>query len=132
MGRLFSPLAGIVMALGCGPLAAGEVALREARFEYQSGTWTVNVTLAHADTGWDHYANAWRLVTESGRELASRALYHPHTDGKPFTDIHTNITIPATENILYVEACDSVHGWSKQRIRVDLRQPKGERYSVKR
>jgi hypothetical protein len=34
--------------------------------------------------------------------------------------------------VVYVEAHDKVDGWSKQRIRVDLRQAKGDRYEIHR
>ena len=88
--------------------------------------------LRHADTGWDHYADAWRVVTEKGEDLGTRTLYHPHENEQPFTRSLSNILIPKGINVIYVEAHDKVHGWSPQRIRVDIRQDKGERYTLGR
>jgi hypothetical protein len=42
------------------------------------------------------------------------------------------VVIPTDTHIVYVEAHDKVHGWSPQRVRVDLRQTAGERFQVQR
>ena len=111
---------------------AGDVEVVKTRFEWRSGTWQVSTTLKHADSGWDHYADAWRIVSENGDIIATRTLYHPHEDEQPFTRSLGNVQIPADKNIVFVEAHDKVHGWSKQRIRVDLRQTKGDRFEILR
>ena len=46
---------------------------------------TIHVTLAHPDTGWDHYADGWEVVTGDGTSLGLRVLAHPHVDEQPFT-----------------------------------------------
>ena len=43
------------------------------------------VTVQHADTGWDHYADAWEVLAPDGTVLGTRTLLHPHTDEQPFT-----------------------------------------------
>ena len=93
----------------------------DVKAEYQSPYWLFNVTLKHDDKGWDHYADAWRVVSEDGKELAKRTLYHPHVDEQPFTRSLGNIEIPQSASFVYVEAHDKVHGWSKQRFKVKLR-----------
>lgn len=111
---------------------AGEVEVVKTRFEFRNGSWQVSTTLRHADSGWSHYADAFRVVTEQGEELGVRTLFHPHEHEQPFTRSLNNLVIPPGVNIVYVEAHDKVHGWSKQRIRVDLTQSSGERFEVRR
>jgi hypothetical protein len=49
------------------------------------GAWRVEVTVQHADSGWDHYADAWEVVAPDGAVLGTRTLLHPHVDEQPFT-----------------------------------------------
>ena len=42
--------------------------------------FTINATLSHADTGWDHYANRWEVLDSDGNILGTRVLHHPHVD----------------------------------------------------
>ena len=83
------------------------------------------------DTGWERYADAWRVVDDAGKELGKRVLLHPHENEQPFTRSLHSITIPSDTRIVYVEAHDKVHGWSQQRIRVDLQQANGDGFEVK-
>lgn len=113
------------------PVHAGDVEIVGTTFTKRGDTWQVSTTLRHADTGWEHYADAWRVITDAGEELGTRVLSHPHVDEQPFTRSLGDVTIPADTYIVHVEAHDKVHGWGKQRVRVDLRQHKGERFQVK-
>jgi len=124
--------AGILLCLtGIGGRAiAGQVEIVHTQFVSRGDTWQVHTTLRHGDTGWEHYADAWRVITESGDVLGTRTLLHPHVDEQPFTRSEGGITIPTHTYIVYVEAHDKEHGWSPQRVRVDLRQPQGERFTV--
>ena len=110
----------------------GQVEIRFAEFVKQGNRWSVNVTLQHADTGWDHYADGWRIVTADGTELGMRTLYHPHVNEQPFTRSLGGVIIPESVQTVYVEARDKVHGWSPQRLKIDLGRAKGERYRVRR
>ena len=89
-------------------------------------------TLQSADTGWDHYADGWRVVTDDGKVLGHRTLYHPHVNEQPFTRNLSGIKIPPEVNTVFVEAHDKVHGWNKERLEVDLQQAQGNKYRVKR
>ncbi len=111
---------------------AGEVAIMKVRFEQRGDSWNVNTTLRHADTGWSHYADAWRVVNEKGKVLGTRTLYHPHEKEQPVTRSLSELHIPADTHIVFVEAHDRLHGWSKQRVRVDLRKTRGERFEIRR
>jgi len=44
-----------------------------------------DVTLSHADTGWEDYADGWRVELEDGTVLGTRVLGHPHVNEQPFT-----------------------------------------------
>jgi len=112
--------------------AAGEVEIVMAEFAAQGNGWDVSVTLRHGDSGWDHYADAWRVVAEDGTVIGTRTLYHPHENEQPFTRSLGGVKIPANQHTVYVEAHDKVHGWSSQRVKVDLSQDAGEWFRVRR
>lgn len=111
---------------------ADDVEILNVYLQETSNSWNAEVTLKHADTGWEHYADAWRVVDESGHLIKTRVLYHPHVNEQPFTRSLGNIQIPSGTSVVYVEAHDKVHGWSKQRIKIDLSRSSGERYHVRR
>ena len=96
------------------------------------GLWRAEVTLRHDDTGWDHYADAWRITGGDGEEHGTRTLLHPHENEQPFTRSLRGVAIPPGTGTVYVEAHDSVHGWSADRIEVDLNADAGPRYTVSR
>ncbi len=131
--RCLTALAAACWALLSAPIQAGEVGIELARFEHQgNGVWRVSVTLRHADTGWDHYADAWRVVAADGAVIGTRTLYHPHVDEQPFTRSLDGVKPPAGATRVFVEAHDSVHGWSPDRIRVDLTSRGGDRFEIRR
>lgn len=111
---------------------AGDVEIVHTRFRATGGQWSVDVTLRHGDTGWDHYADAWRVVDGDGTIFGTRTLYHPHENEQPFTRSLGGVAVPGSVTTVYVEAHDKVHGWSPQRVKVDLSGSKGERFEVSR
>ena len=119
-------------AVFSGLAVAGDVEVVKVRFELSGGAWNVNTTLRHADSGWDHYADAWRVVDEKGNVLGTRTLFHPHENEQPFTRGLSNVAVPKGVSIVFVEAHDKVHGWSKQRVRVDLNKAEGKGFEVRR
>lgn len=80
----------------------------------QSGAgWTFSVTVRHPDTGWEHYADGWKVFAEDGTELGYRELLHPHENEQPFTRSLSGVTLPdGTERVL-IRAHDNVHGWGE-------------------
>ena len=113
-------------------LQAAQVEVVAVEMEQAGASWTIRVTLRHADAGWDHYADAWRLVDASGKVLGTRVLHHPHVNEQPFTRSLSGVQIPGKLTKVYVEAHDKVHGWSKDRVKVDMQTDKGKRYQLKR
>jgi hypothetical protein len=111
---------------------ADQATIQYAEFEKQGASWTVTVTLQHADTGWDHYADGWRIMSPEGKVLGHRTLYHPHVNEQPFTRKLSDVMIPAEIYTVFIEAHDKVHGWNPARLEVNLQQAQGERYRVRR
>ncbi len=68
-----------------------------------------NVTLRHADEGWDHYADGWGVYTLDGAELGYRTLHHPHVTEQPFTRSLT-VPVPRQTKAVLIRPRDSVHG----------------------
>ncbi|MCB1341347.1 MAG: hypothetical protein KDK24_09835 [Pseudooceanicola sp.] len=89
--------------------------------ERQGVDWRFDVTVSHPDTGWDHYADAWRIVDAGGRELGLRVLAHPHETEQPFTRSLSGVAIPEGTTEVWVEPRCLVDGWSGARFRVPLR-----------
>ncbi|MDX1823902.1 MAG: hypothetical protein R3354_04250 [Thiohalomonadales bacterium] len=122
----------LLMLVVTNMVSAGQVTIRHVEFEKQGASWTVAVTLQHADTGWDHYADGWRIVTVDGTVLGHRTLYHPHVNEQPFTRNLSGVMIPPEIDIVFIEAHDKVHGWNPQRLEVNLQQDQGDGYRVRR
>ncbi|MEL6792366.1 MAG: hypothetical protein AAFP78_02850 [Pseudomonadota bacterium] len=114
-------LALIAFALLATPLLAGDAQIVDARAQKNGPTWSFSVTIAHGDTGWDHYADAWRVVTPSGEVLGTRTLHHPHVEEQPFTRSLSGVAIPREVTEVLIEARDSVHGWSPKTFPIKLR-----------
>lgn len=79
-----------------------------------------DVTVEHADSGWDHYANKWDVLTTDGTIVASRELLHPHENEQPFTRSLHDVKLPAGTKEVDVRAYDSVHGYGGQMVRVSI------------
>lgn len=79
----------------------------------QTGTtWQFDVTIRHPDTGWDHYADGWRVLDMQGNEIGLRILHHPHETEQPFTRSLSGVKIPFGLSEIQIEARCSIDGWS--------------------
>ncbi|MBO6559117.1 MAG: hypothetical protein JJ959_01210 [Nisaea sp.] len=106
---------------GADAVRAGEADVENVRVERApGGTYTFHVTVCHADTGWDHYANAWTVHAPDGTLLGERVLYHPHVDEQPFTRSLSGVSIPAGVTRVIVRARDSQHGKGGRDFEVEL------------
>ncbi|MGI9351076.1 MAG: hypothetical protein ACR2O3_05895 [Rhizobiaceae bacterium] len=102
------------------PLAnAGEADVVGVDVSGSGKNYRFSVTVEHADSGWDHYADAWEVVGEDGTVYGKRILAHPHVDEQPFTR-SGSATIPDGINQVIVRAHDSVHGYGGKELKVDL------------
>jgi hypothetical protein len=114
-------IAGLVTAFcAIAPAGAGEADILDVETHHLGGeTWRFDVTLAHADTGWDHYADLWIVTDAAGNRLGERVLAHPHVDEQPFTR-SARITVPEGTRTVIVKARDSVHGFGGKPCTITL------------
>jgi nucleoid-associated protein YgaU len=99
---------------------AGDVEIVAATARKSGNAWSFSVTLKHADTGWDHYANLWQVLTPGGELLGERVLLHPHVNEQPFTRSLSGITVPDGVNEVIIRAGDTVHGIAQQEYKLNL------------
>jgi len=83
-----------------------------------TGLYRFDVTVAHADTGWEHYADKWDVLTADGTVLGTRTLFHPHEDEQPFTRSLTGVKVPAGVSEVTVRAHDLLHGYGGKSVTV--------------
>ncbi len=84
------------------------------------GTYSFHVTVAHDDTGWDHYADKWQVIGPDGALLGERVLLHPHVNEQPFTRSLSGVSIPDGVTAVTLRAGDSVHEFGGKEIEVNL------------
>ncbi len=114
-------LAALLLLLWTGAASAGEadvVAVEAARED--PGTWRFDVTVAHGDEGWDHYADKWEVLAPDGRVLGARVLLHPHVGEQPFTRSLGGVAIPEDIDRVILRTHDSVHGLGGGEMAIEL------------
>ncbi len=100
---------------------AGETDVVGARAVKEgSNLWRFDVTLKHADEGWDHYADKWDVLTPDGKLLGTRVLYHPHVDEQPFTRSLGGVAVPEGVTTVIIRGHDKVHGTGGEEMTVEL------------
>jgi len=100
---------------------AGEADILDAEIrEGAGGTYTVSATVAHADTGWEHYADAFDVLAPDGTVLATRVLLHPHVEEQPFTRSVSGVEIPDGIVEVTIRAHDSVHGYGGATVTIPV------------
>lgn len=110
MRGIFGVFAILFMILSPAVLAgeADVVAVEVAK--QRDGKYRFDVTVRHADEGWEHYADRWDVVGPDGDVLGSRELLHPHVNEQPFSRSLTGVAIPNDVEGVTIRAHDSVHG----------------------
>jgi hypothetical protein len=78
-----------------------------------------SVTLSHPDTGWDHYADGWRIELADGTVLGTRELVHPHVDEQPFTR-STSVNLPDSVTRVFIRARCNLDGWNADAVAFEL------------
>lgn len=89
-------------------------------------SYRFDVSVLHADSGWDHYANAWQVIDPDGKLLGERILAHPHENEQPFTRSQSGVEIPDNVNAVIIRARDLVHGFGGKELVVPLPQEIGQ------
>lgn len=109
------------VVFGASAASAGEVDVVDVKATRTgANTYSFDVTLKHADTGWKHYANKWEIVGPGGKVLGTRVLYHPHVNEQPFTRSLSGVKIDASISEVEVRAYDSQHGAGGKTFKVTL------------
>jgi len=118
MKRLIPILAALSFATAAQAGEADVVGTRAVK--EGSNLWRFDVTLKHADEGWDHYADKWDVLTPDGKLLGTRVLYHPHVDEQPFTRSLGGVSVPEGITSVVIRAHDKVHGVGGKEMTVEL------------
>ena len=108
------------------PAGTADVVDAEVTMEALTGDETFyrfTVTVRHADEGWDHYADAFEIVSPDGTVLGTRVLAHPHVNEQPFTRTLSAVAIPEGVTEVVIRARDSVHGHGGETMTVAIPQP---------
>ena len=99
-----------IVLIGSIPAFAGPPEIVDAQAILQGEAWRFDVTVDHADTGWDHYADGWGVYLPDGTELGYRVLAHPHVNEMPFTRSLSEVVIPKDAHLVLLRPRDSIHG----------------------
>ena len=111
------------VALAPRPAYAGEADVVAVKAQRQGpGNWYFSVTVAHADTGWDHYANRFEVLAPDGTVLGTRVLLHPHVDEQPFTRSVGGVKVPDHVRTVTVRAGDLMHKFGGDTKAVTLKR----------
>ncbi|NIY77753.1 hypothetical protein HED22_19035 [Thalassospira sp. HF15] len=125
------------LVLVCGALSfsagahAGEADVVAAKAtKTGADTYRFDVTVAHDDTGWDHYANVWQVIGPDGAVLGERVLAHPHVNEQPFTRSLSGVTIPEDIKGVTLRAGDLVHAFGGAELYLELPTEVGQAATV--
>jgi len=120
INAIMAAITAIVFLLGATNVLAGEANVLGVNVDpLGERQFRISVTLSHADTGWDHYANAWQALDENGEVIGERVLQHPHVNEQPFTRSLT-LTIPEAVKLITIKGQDLVHGLGGKMMVVEV------------
>ena len=109
------------LLLICTAAFAGEADVIEVEVRRIGGdTYKFDVTVRHADEGWEHFANKWEVTAPDGTVLGTRVLAHPHVEEQPFTRSLSGVKIPENLTEVIVRAHDLVHGYGGKTVEVKV------------
>jgi len=115
-----TPLPLALASLLATPALAHPPTIDAVQAERTGDSWTFAVTISHAETGWDHYADGWQVLTPDGTRLGLRVLVHPHENEQPFTRSLSGVTIPDGISQVQIGARDNTDGWTSELFQLDL------------
>ena len=114
------PLIALIATLTTTAALASDVEIVNVQAVQSGSTWRFDVTLRHADTGWEHYADGWEVLAPDGTSLGMRVLVHPHVNEQPFTRSLGGVIIPDGISTVIIRARDNVDGWTSKTSTVTL------------
>ena len=121
MHKIVQSILFLISMTAAGAAWAGEADIVDVKVAKQGAdTYQFEVTLRHADTGWNHYADAFIVVGPAGKQLGKRVLFHPHVNEQPFTRSLSDVKIPPDIKEVTIRAHDSVHELGGKEMQVNL------------
>lgn len=109
------------LLLFAGAAHADDATVEEATARFDGGDWTFSVTLSHGDTGWDDYADGWRVIIADGTVLGTRVLLHPHVNEQPFTRSLGGVSVPEGMTEVFIQASTNTGGWGTAQFPLTLK-----------
>lgn len=104
----------LLLVFAAAPVLADPPVIEGVEAEPGASGWRFSVTLSHGDTGWDDYADGWRVETPGGEVLGTRELLHPHVEEQPFTRSLSGVVVPEGLTEVVVRARDNLGGWADE------------------
>jgi hypothetical protein len=121
MRRSAARVLAVPALLAAAAAAAGEADVLAARATCDAErVCRFAVTVRHADTGWEHYADRFEVLAPGGEVLATRVLRHPHVDEQPFTRELVGARIPEGIDRVRIRAGDSQHGYGGAEVEIPV------------
>ncbi|WP_166418889.1 hypothetical protein [Cochlodiniinecator piscidefendens] len=105
--------ASLFLIMSMTSVSADPAVVEDIAAEKNASGWRFDVTLRHADTGWDDYADGWRVEAEGGTVLGTRVLGHPHVNEQPFTRSQSGIEIPTAAQQVFIRTRTLTGGWAE-------------------
>ncbi|WP_224813576.1 hypothetical protein [Hasllibacter sp. MH4015] len=102
------------------PAHADDAEVVETAIIGSADGYRFDVTIAHGDTGWDDYADGWRVELADGTVVGERPLAHPHVNEQPFTRSTSGVLIPEGTAQVFIRTRTNIDGWSETIWPVDV------------
>jgi hypothetical protein len=102
----------LALILGASPVWAEAPVIENVVF----GDGRFDVTLSHPDTGWEDYADGWRVELADGTVLGTRVLAHPHVNEQPFALSQSGFDMPADLDEVFIRTSCIVDGWAVEAV----------------
>ena len=110
----------LIATLTASASLASDVEIVNVQASQSGDAWRFDVTLRHADSGWEHYADGWEVLAPDGTSLGMRVLVHPHVNEQPFTRSLSGVVIPDGITEVVIRARDNVDGWTAETFALTL------------
>ena len=115
--RLAAVFLALLLLFPAGRADAGEPQVAKARILLiGKDSYEFEVTVAHFDTGWDHFLDRWEIVGPGGKVIGTRMLFHPHIGEDYVTRTLRGVTIPEGTGEVLIRVHDKRHGYGREKL----------------
>ncbi len=114
---ILATVAAVVLAA---PGFADAPVIRNVSVKNSNNLWSFSVAVFHKDDGWDDYVTGWRILDPLGNEIAVRNLHLPQVGATTNTRSLSGVAIDPRIDLVFIEARDSILGWTGKKYRVSL------------